>query len=139
DGRMLVTGRELMRVDADGARVPHADLSGLSSYGWSEIVVDGRGIYINSIGFDFIGGEEPTQGLIALITPDGSARKVADGLAFPNGMVVTPDNSTLIVSESFTGRLIAFDIEADGSLSNRRVWAEGLGPDGICKIGRAHV
>jgi sugar lactone lactonase YvrE len=56
---------------------------------------------------------------------------VADELSFPNGMVVTPDNSTLIVSESFTGRLLAFEIAPDGSLSNRRVWAEGLGPDGI--------
>jgi sugar lactone lactonase YvrE len=68
-----------------------------------------------------------------LITPDGQARKVADDLSFPNGMVVTPDNSTLIVAESFTGRLLAFEIASDGSLSNRRVWAEGrLGPDGIC-------
>jgi sugar lactone lactonase YvrE len=57
---------------------------------------------------------------------------VAGDLAFPNGMVITPDNATLIVSESFAGRLTAFDIAADGSLSNRRVWAEGLAPDGIC-------
>ena len=62
----------------------------------------------------------------------GSARQVADGIEFPNGMVVTPDNSTLIISESFAGRLTAFDIAADGSLSNRRVWADGVGPDGIC-------
>ena len=72
------------------------------------------------------------SGIIALVCRDGSARKVADDLAFPNGMVITPDNSTLIVSESFAGRLTAFDIAADGGLSNRRVWAEGLGPDGIC-------
>jgi sugar lactone lactonase YvrE len=71
-------------------------------------------------------------GFIALVTPDGSVRQVADGIEFPNGMVVTPDNSTLIISESFAGRLTAFDIAADGGLSNRRVWAEGLGPDGIC-------
>jgi sugar lactone lactonase YvrE len=57
---------------------------------------------------------------------------VAGDLAFPNGMVITPDNATLIVSESFSGRLVAFDIATDGSLSNRRVWAEGLAPDGIC-------
>ena len=71
-------------------------------------------------------------GFVALVTPDGSVRQVADGIEFPNGMVVTPDNSTLIVSESFAGRLTAFDIGADGGLSNRRVWAEGIGPDGIC-------
>jgi sugar lactone lactonase YvrE len=57
---------------------------------------------------------------------------VADGIAFPNGMVITPDGSTLILSESFTGRLLAFDIGLDGDLSNRRVWAEGIAPDGIC-------
>jgi sugar lactone lactonase YvrE len=133
DGRLLVTGKELLRQEPDGSMVRHADLSGIASLGWNEIVVDGRGnIYLNSINFEFLAGAKPTSGIIALVTPDGSARQVAGDLSFPNGMVVTPDNSTLIISESFTGRLIAFDIEADGSLSNRRVWAEGLGPDGIC-------
>ena len=121
-----------MRRELDGSMVRHADLSDIG-VGWSEIVVDGRGnIYCNRADFDFIEGEEPKPGIIALVTPDGSARQVAGDLAFPNGMVVTPDNSTLIISESFAGRLTAFDIAADGSLSNRRVWAEGLGPDGIC-------
>jgi sugar lactone lactonase YvrE len=133
DGRLLVTGKELLRMEPDGSMIRHTDLSGISSFGWNEIVVDGRGnIYLNSINFEFLAGAKPTSGIIALVTPDGSARKVAGDLTFPNGMVVTPDNKTLIISESFTGRLIAFDIEADGSLSNRRVWAEGLGPDGIC-------
>jgi sugar lactone lactonase YvrE len=59
-------------------------------------------------------------------------RRVADGIAFPNGMAITPDNSTLIIAESFAGRLTAFDIAADGGLANRRVWADGVGPDGIC-------
>ena len=72
--------------------------------------------------------------MIALVRPDGSACLVADGLAFPNGMHVTPDDSTLIVAESYAKKLTAFDIAADGSLSNRRVWADlGDGvPDGIC-------
>lgn len=132
DGRLLVTGKELMRMEPDGSMVRHADLSSISTFGWNEIVVDGRGnIYVNSINFGFLAGEQPQSGFIALITPDGEARKVADNLSFPNGMVVTPDNATLIVSESFTGRLLAFEIASDGSLSNRRVWAEGLGPDGI--------
>ena len=137
DGRMLVTGSELMRVEPDGSRVRHADLSHLSPYGWGEITVDGRGnVYVNSINFDFadfnqvIAGGQPT-GKIALVTPDGSAREVAGELAFPNGMVVTPDNATLIVAESFARRLTAFDIDADGGLSNRRTWAEITG-DGIC-------
>jgi sugar lactone lactonase YvrE len=134
DGRLLVTGPELLRREPDGSMVRHADLSDVAPLGCSEIVVDGRGnVYVNSINFDFLNGQDPgpAPGLVTLITPDGSARLVADSIAFPNGMVITPDNSTLIVSESFTGRLLAFDIEPDGSLSNRRVWAEGLGPDGI--------
>jgi sugar lactone lactonase YvrE len=132
DGRPLVTGEELMRREPDGSMVRHADLSGVAEGGWNEIVVDGRGnIYVNGVGFRF-GEEEFRPGIIALVTPDGSARQVADGIEFPNGMVVTPDNSTLIVSESFAGRLTAFDIAADGTLSSRRAWAEGIGPDGIC-------
>jgi sugar lactone lactonase YvrE len=135
DGRMLITsGRKLLRMEPDGSLVTHVDLSRLSQHGWNEIVVDGRGnTYVNNICFDFMAGAEFAPGIIALVTPDGSLRQVADGIAFPNGMVVTPDNSTLIVAESFAGRLSAFDIAADGGLSNRRVWAElGEGGDGIC-------
>ncbi len=127
DGRLLiVSGREglLLRREADGTLVNHADLRGLSGGGWNEIVVDGRGnAYIN-------GG----PGIIALVSADRSARQVADGIAFPNGMAVTPDNRTLIVAESHGKRLTAFAITADGSLSNRRVWADlgGGVPDGIC-------
>src|SRR5256712_6572288 len=114
--------------------VTHADLGGISHHPWNDIVVDGRGnAYVGNIGFDFPAGEF-APGLLALVTPDGSARQVADGVAFPNGLVVTPDNSTLILAESYANRLTAFDIAADGSLSNRRLWA-GLDrgvPDGIC-------
>ncbi|MGH3588776.1 MAG: SMP-30/gluconolactonase/LRE family protein, partial [Pseudonocardia sp.] len=131
DGRLLVTGEDnLLRREPDGSLVTHADLSGVGD-GWNEIVVDGRGnIYVNSLGFRF-GEEEFRPGIIALITPDGSVRQVADDIAFPNGMVVTPDNSTLIIAESWASKLTAFDIAADGGLSNRRVWAE-VGGDGIC-------
>jgi sugar lactone lactonase YvrE len=140
DGRLLVTGKELLRQEPDGSMVRHADLRGVGEHGWNEIVVDGRGnIYLNSIRFGFLAGEPPTSGIIALVTPDGVARQVAGDLAFPNGMVITPDNATLIVSESFAGRLTAFDIAADGSLSNRRVWAEGLAPDGICLDAEAAI
>jgi sugar lactone lactonase YvrE len=79
-------------------------------------------------------GEAFAPGIIVLAGPDGSVRQVADGMAFPNGMAATPDNSTLIVAESYGRRLTAFDIAADGGLLNRRVWAdlgEGV-PDGIC-------
>jgi sugar lactone lactonase YvrE len=132
DGRLLVTGQGLVRMEPDGSMVEHADLSGLGVDGFNEIVVDGRGnIYVNG-GVDFDPGEGNAPGIIALVTPDGSVRRVADGIAFPNGMAVTPDNATLIVAESFAGRLTAFDIAGDGGLSNRRVWADGVGPDGIC-------
>jgi sugar lactone lactonase YvrE len=135
DGPMLITsGRQLLRMEPDGSLVTHIDLSDLSDYGWNEIVVDGRGnAYVNNIEFDLMGGEDPKPGIIALVTPDGTARQVADGIAFPNGMVVTPDNSTLIIAESYEGRLSAFDIDEDGGLSGRRVWADlGEGGDGIC-------
>lgn len=131
DGRLLLTGEGLYRQEPDGSLVQHADLSELTVGGWNEIVVDGRGnIYLNDVGFRF-GEEDFAPGSIALVTPDGTARRVADGIAFPNGMVVTPDNSTLIVAESFANVLTAFDIAEDGSLSNRRVWAP-VGGDGIC-------
>ena len=135
DGPMLVTaGQMLLRMEPDGSLETHVDLSSLSDYGWNEIVVDGRGnAYVNSVGFDLMGGEEPKPGIIAVVRPDGVARQVADGLAFPNGMAVTPDGSTLIVAESYEGRLTAFEVEADGALANRRVWADlGEGGDGIC-------
>jgi sugar lactone lactonase YvrE len=132
DGRLLVTGAGLNRIEPDGSMVPHADMSAAGVEHYNEIVVDGRGnVYVNG-GTDFHPGEGKAPGIIALVTPDGTARQVADDIAFPNGMVVTPDDSTLIIAESFAQRLTAFDIAGDGSLSNRRVWAEGLGPDGIC-------
>jgi sugar lactone lactonase YvrE len=127
DGRLLVTGDKLCRQEPDGSVVTHAEQGG------NEIVVDPRGrIYVNGADFDFTGGGAPRPGYIKLITPDGRLRQVAGDIQFPNGMAITPDNRTLIIAESFAGRLTAFDIDADGSLSGRRVFAEGLGPDGIC-------
>lgn len=134
NGSLLIVStsdRPLLRQQPDGSLVTHADLSKLPSLGWNEIVVDGRdNIYING---GELGSKNPASGIIALVAPQGAVRQVADGLAFPNGMAVTPNNSTLIVAESFGKRLTAFDIAANGSLSNRRVWAElkdGV-PDGI--------
>jgi sugar lactone lactonase YvrE len=137
DGRLLVVSSgdgKLLRREPDGSMAVHADLAALATHPWSDMVVDGRGnAYVGNIGFDFAGGEFAT-GIVALVTPDGSARQVADGMAFANGMAVTPDNATLIVAESYGNRLTAFDIAPDGSLSNRRVWADLAGgfPDGIC-------
>ena len=125
DGRMLiVSGPEaiILRMNSDGSLATHANLTGISPGAWNEIVVDGRGnAYVNGGG-------------MALITADGSVRQVAEGFAFPNGMAVTRDNSTLIVAESHGKRLTAFDIRSDGTLDNRRLWADlhdGV-PDGIC-------
>jgi sugar lactone lactonase YvrE len=136
-GLLIVSSSDglLLRREPDGRLVTHADLSGVSDRGFNEIVVDGRGnAYVNGAGFDLMAGEPFVPGIVALVTPDGSARQVADGIAFPNGMAVTPDNSTLIVAESYGKRLTAFEIATDGGLSDRRVWAD-LGddvPDGIC-------
>ena len=138
DGQLLIVSarrRAVLQLEPDRSLSEFADLSVLSDRPPNnEIVVDGRGnIYVNGGGFDMMAGEPPAPGTIALVNPSGEAREVAGGLGFPNGMAVTPDNSTLIVAESHRRRLTAFDIAGDGSLENRRVWAD-LGedaPDGI--------
>ena len=139
DGRLLVVSARdglLLRRETDGALVTHGDVSGLSDPpAGNELVVDGRGnAYLNGGGFNLMAGEAFAPGIVAMIRPDGSARQVAEGLSFPNGMLVMPDAQTLIVAESYANRLTAFEIAADGGLSNRRVWAElGDGvPDSIC-------
>jgi sugar lactone lactonase YvrE len=135
DGRLVVVADGALFVEEDGAMMPLLDLSHLSDRPWNEIVVDGGGnIFLNGIGFDLMAGEKPGPGLIAVVTPDGLVKQVAGNLAFPNGMVVTPDSRTLVVAESYAGRLTAFDIEPDASLVNRRVWADlgNAAPDGLC-------
>jgi sugar lactone lactonase YvrE len=138
DGQLVVVSgpeRVVLRQERDGSLVPYADLSRLSDHGFNEIVVDGRGnAYVNGGGFDLMAGEEPQPGIVAVVTPEGDAREVAAEIAFPNGMAVTPDNSTLIVADSYGRELTGFEIDADGGLKNRRVWADlddGV-PDGIC-------
>jgi sugar lactone lactonase YvrE len=137
DGRLLVVDsaeHRLLRREPDGSLVLHADLSDVSEKPWNDIVVDDRGnAYVNTIGFDFPDGEF-APGLVVLVTPEGNVHPVADDLAFPNGMAITPEGATLIVAESYANRLTAYDIGGDGDLSNRRAWAETPGdhPDGIC-------
>lgn len=137
DGALRVvsmTDQLLLRVH-DGEAQVVADLSGLLTGEANDLVVSTRGhAYVSSFGFDLFGGEALKTACIALVDADGRARVAADDLVFPNGMVITPDGATLIVAETFANRLTAFDIDADGGLSNRRVHAE-LGertPDGIC-------
>jgi sugar lactone lactonase YvrE len=137
DGRLLVvsmTDRKLMRLDAGGL-VEHADLGGLATGDCNDMVVDPDGrAYVGNFGYDFAGGEKLRTATLAVVTPDGVVSAAAEGLEFPNGTVITPDRSTLVLGETFGRRLTAFDIAGDGSLSNRRVWADlgNVTPDGIC-------
>jgi len=137
DGRLLVvsmTDRRVLRLD-EGALVAHADLSAMVSSRCNDMVVDSVGrAYVGNFGFDLHGGEAPCTTRLAIVEPDGRARVGAESLSFPNGSAITPDGKTLIVAETFAGRLTAFDVEPDGSLSKRRVFAdlEGAAPDGIC-------
>ncbi|MFX0178282.1 MAG: SMP-30/gluconolactonase/LRE family protein, partial [Candidatus Hodarchaeota archaeon] len=138
DNRLLVVSMEdqrLLRLDPDGVKV-HADLSKLATFYLNDMVVDTIGrAYVGNFGFDYFSAEKPefVPAEIILVEPNGNSRVVADNIAFPNGTVITPDGKTLIVSETFATKLTAFDIEKDGSLSNRRVWAKfkSIPPDGI--------
>jgi sugar lactone lactonase YvrE len=133
----VVAGGRLLRQEADGSLATVAEFGGIAEV-VNEIVVDGGGhVYVNGGSFDF-----SKPGVIAVVSPNKSlgagvgetVRQVADGIEFGNGMAVTEDGTTLIVAESWGCRLTAFDLEPDGGLSNRRVWADlGDGhPDGIC-------
>jgi sugar lactone lactonase YvrE len=138
DGDLLVVSmldRKLLRWNGSSLR-EHADLGALASFDCNDMVVDATGrAYVGNFGFDLHGGAPPRPAEIVCVEPGGGARVVATDLRFPNGMVITPDGGTLIVAESWAGRLTAFDIRADGGLAGRRVWAElpsGAIPDGIC-------
>jgi sugar lactone lactonase YvrE len=150
DGRLLVVARKpriVLRLEPDGRLVDHGDLKPIASFYGNDMVVDAAGrAYVGNFGFDLDGFVEqhgpaalveppgpPTTALIR-IDPDGSSQVAAEDLNFPNGTVITPDGSTLIVAETLSGRLTAFDVETDGTLTGRRVWAalSWCAPDGIC-------
>ena len=137
DGRMLVVSmldRRVLRIE-DGQLIEHADLSSLAPGECNDMVVDTSGrAYVGNFGFDMYGGQEARETCLIAVEPDGSARVVADGLAFPNGTVITDDGRTLVVGESYAGRLTAFTITGDGALADRRLFAQlnGAVPDGIC-------
>ena len=136
DGRLLFVSmldRKLMRVESDGSIVEHADLSGIATGNCNDMVVDRSGnAYVGNFGFDMEGGADFATAKLALVRPDGTVEVAAEEMRFPNGSVITNDGSTLIVGESFGGRYMAYDIAADATLSNTRVWAEiaGTAPDG---------
>jgi len=147
DGRLLVVAMaslKVMRLDDDGLKV-HADVSALSRFMCNDMVVDAQGrAWVGNFGFDLddmirrVGPDamlanHPTTNLVR-VDPDGSVHLASTDMHFPNGSVITPDGRTLIVAETLALRLSAFDIAADGSLSNRQVWAATgrRAPDGIC-------
>ncbi len=152
DGRMLIVSmrdRKVLRREADGSLIEHADLSALAHWHCNDMLVDHDGrAWVGNFGFDLEDGSSTRTTVLICVDPDGTAKVVADELGFPNGMVLTPDGLTLIVAESMMNRLSAFNV-TDGLLGDRRTWAafgdlptstnltEALGqlavaPDGIC-------
>src|SRR6201995_5559480 len=154
DGRLLfvaMTSQRVMRREADGRIVEHADLKGLAKYHANDMVVDARGnALVGCFGFnlDAFTAEHgqaalftppgPPTAPIMRVTPDGHASIASAAQLFPNGMAIVDGGRTLIAAETFMPGLTAFDLAADGTLSNRRVWASLAGttppcaPDGIC-------
>lgn len=138
DGRALVVSmvdRRLLWLDRGGV-TQAVDLSGLAPFDLNDMVIDAQGrAYIGTFGCDLFGGAPPGPADLLLVRPDGQPQIAAGGLMFPNGCVITPDGRTLIVGETFGASLAAFDIDPDGTLSNRRTWAaldQQVTPDGIC-------
>jgi sugar lactone lactonase YvrE len=137
DGTPLIVsmGEQKVMKIVRGKLVEHADLSRLARGDTNDMVVDSTGrAYVGTFGYDLFGGAEKQPADILAVEPDGSARVAAQGLDFPNGILIKDGGRTLIVAETWGNRLAAFDRAPDGRLSNRRVYAE-LGertPDGIC-------
>jgi sugar lactone lactonase YvrE len=126
--------RQVLRRSPGGKIAVHADLNDIATFQCNDMVVDSKGrAYVGNFGFDLYAEvvgrgidsvlADHTTAKLACVLPDGTARVAADGMHFPNGSVITPDGKTLIVGESLSGNMIAFDIDAEGSLKNRRIWA----------------
>lgn len=138
DGRLLIASmrdRKVLRRELDGSLVQHADLSGLAPWHVNDMLVDRAGrAWVGNFGFDLTGGVPTQTTVLICVDPDGTARVAADGLGFPNGMVLTPDGGTLIVAETTMNRLTAFHVTS-GSLSDRRPWAAFGDPPATTKVG----
>ncbi len=155
DGSLLVvsmTKRQLLRRTGAGALVIHADLSDIATFHCNDMVVDSVGrAYVGNFGFDLDTAlaergvasvlADHIAAKVALVLPDGKASVAAIDMHFPNGTVITPDGKTLIIGETLSAQLTAFDIQADGSLANRRVWAStgSRVPDGIALDSNGHI
>ena len=145
DGRLLINSRldrAILRREEDGTLVRHGDLTPWATWHANDMVVAADGqAYAGNFGFDLDGLYDGSVQASAIasaslvrVDPDGTSSEAAADIAFPNGTVITEDGGTLIIAESFGGKLTAFDRGADGTLTNRRQWAalEGVAPDGIC-------
>jgi sugar lactone lactonase YvrE len=134
DGSLLVVSmkdQRLLRVSSDGSASTYADLSDVCGGHLNDLVVDASGrAFVGDFGFDLMGGGAPSSASVKRVDPDGTVAVVAEDLRFPNGSVITPDGGTLIVGETWGNRFSAFDIAADGSLTNRRVWGT-FGPEPV--------
>ncbi len=159
DGSLLVVSmrdRRILRWSDDGVTL-HADVSDYCGGHLNDMVVDSRGrAYVGNFGFDLMGFADPAPAALVRVDPDGAASVVAEDLLFPNGSVITPDERTLIVGETAGARYTAFTIEEDGSLTDRRIWAQiaptppmttfeetlsqlQFGPDGCALDAEGHV
>jgi sugar lactone lactonase YvrE len=131
DGALIVTSmkdRRLLRV-ADGATSELADLTEYCGGHLNDLVVDVAGhVFVGDLAFDLMGGGTPQPTSLKRVDPDGTVTVVAERMWTPNGMAITPDGGTLLVDETLGNRVTAFDLAADGSLSNRRPWVE-FGPE----------
>ncbi|HLI61449.1 MAG TPA: SMP-30/gluconolactonase/LRE family protein [Solirubrobacteraceae bacterium] len=128
DGSMLVVSmrdHRILRWSEEEGVSEHADVSGFCGGHLNDMVVDMHGrAYAGNFGFDLMGGADPALANLVRVDPDGSASVAAEGLLFPNGSVITPDGRTLIVGETAGARYTSFTIADDGSLVDRRVWAQ---------------
>ena len=137
DNKLLVVSMDdnsLLRLDPEGVNMV-IDFNEFEPVLMNDMVVDKKGrAYVGNFGFDYFNGKPFAPTKLILVHPNGDAKVVADNMAFPNGTVITPDDKTLIIAETFSAQLTAFDILEDGSLTGRRVWAnlKSLAPDGIC-------
>ena len=147
DGSLLVAAmksRQLLRRAPDGTVSVHADLKTHCPGHLNDMIVDGAGrAYVGNFGYDVAGGEKRRPTSLVRVDPDGTVSAAADDLSFPNGTIITPDGRTLVVAETMASRLTAFTVQDDGSLTDRRVWAQlgtfrepgtagAIGPDGCC-------
>ena len=128
DGWLVVISmrdRRLLRWAPDAGISLHADVAHLCGGHLNDMVIDARGhAYAGNFGFDLMGGADPAPAALIHVDPNGAATIAADDLLFPNGSVITPDGRTLIVGETAGARYTAFTIADDGSLTDRRVWAQ---------------